>query len=201
MTRHGVDHFRHAILPPSHIHASPTARRSLSPVTTSIRVRDRRPWSGPSWPGCPPPPPPPRPAQTTLTPTIEERWLDRAVPQEILRPVRIRRGGAASSRGRWGGRGPTRRPAGSSRARGRGCGGGPWTGPRGAGPPAGTSAGTTTGRCTGHGWHDAATAAWQPDFGLTERQRAALLDALERTSRGQDSIDTAGAARRSSASW
>ncbi|QIJ62375.1 pyroglutamyl peptidase [Streptomyces sp. JB150] len=30
--------------------------------------------------------------------------------------------------------------------------------------------------------------SWQPRFGLSERQRGALLDALERTSRGQDDI-------------
>ncbi|WP_309093519.1 pyroglutamyl peptidase [Streptomyces sp.] len=29
---------------------------------------------------------------------------------------------------------------------------------------------------------------WEPEFGLTDRQRAALLDALERTSRGQSAI-------------
>ncbi|MEO3973282.1 pyroglutamyl peptidase [Streptomyces sp. CAU 1734] len=38
---------------------------------------------------------------------------------------------------------------------------------------------------------------WQPGFGLTDAQRARLLDRLERSSRGQDSLDFTGRDRRS----
>ncbi|MFE3830578.1 pyroglutamyl peptidase [Streptomyces sp. NPDC059092] len=130
------------------------------------------------------------PAPTTAAPTVEERRLDRAVPQEILRRggfdqvapgfVRALRGATsykAAERAveREGAR-LWRRAV--DRAQGRG--------------PAYPAPALSRDDDRPLYWARLAMSRelrqWQPEFGLSEAARARLLGTLERTSRGQDSM-------------
>ncbi|WDV51421.1 pyroglutamyl peptidase [Streptomyces coeruleorubidus] len=143
-------------------------------------------------------------ADTAPSPTVEEQRLDGAVPQEILgrsgfdatagkfartltaarsyaeaRSVVIREGSAL-----W------RRAV--DRAQGRGPAGYegrealPWKG--GGGRRAGLSRDDDRPLYWARLGMTREVRTWEPEFGLTDRQRAALLDELERTSRGQTAV-------------
>ncbi|MGW7542090.1 pyroglutamyl peptidase [Streptomyces sp. NPDC054770] len=127
-------------------------------------------------------------ATTTLSPTVEERRLDQAVPQEILRrsgfddvaPEFARALANAHSYPQarqvverqgsvlW------RRAV--ARAQGRGPAGGDLSRDDDR-PLYWARLGMTR-----------QVRTWEPEFGVSDRQRAALLDVLERTSRGQTDI-------------
>ncbi|MFI6701726.1 pyroglutamyl peptidase [Streptomyces sp. NPDC050509] len=134
------------------------------------------------------------PATKAPTPTVEEQRLDRAVPREILRRsgfdqvapdfVRALRGAAsyrAAERavGREGARLWQRAV---DRAQGRGS---------ALGDPGAPALSRDDDRPLY--WARLAMSRelrqWQPGFGLSEAARARLLGTLERTSRGQDSMD------------
>ncbi|MFG3017765.1 pyroglutamyl peptidase [Streptomyces sp. NPDC048254] len=136
--------------------------------------------------------PSPSPPSSPSSPTVEEQRLDRAVPQEILRrsgfdavaPGFARALGGAHSYAQArrivvrDGSALWRRAV--DRAQGRG----PVSGDLSRDddrPLYWARLGMT---------RDVRT--WEPGFGLSERQRAALLDVLERTSRGQTDIRYAG---------
>jgi pyrrolidone-carboxylate peptidase len=126
--------------------------------------------------------------ESTAAPTVEEQRLDKAVPQEILRrsgfdavaPEFARALGRADSYAkaervvvRQGGQ-LWRRAV--DRAQGRGPEGGDLTRDDDR-PLYWARLGMTR-----------EVRQWEPDFGLTDAQRTRLLTALERSSRGQDSI-------------
>ncbi|WP_030826106.1 hypothetical protein [Streptomyces hygroscopicus] len=127
--------------------------------------------------------------QTTAAPTVEEQRLDRAAPQEILRRSgfddvapdfaralsRVRSAAEAERVITREGRAVWRRAV--DRAQGRGPAGGDLS--RGDDRPLyWARLGMTR-----------ALGQWRPGFPLTDARRAALLHTLERTSRGQDTID------------
>ncbi|MFD5158714.1 pyroglutamyl peptidase [Streptomyces hawaiiensis] len=127
-------------------------------------------------------------AQGTPAPTVEEQRLDRAVPQEILRrsgfdtvaPRLARALDAARSYGEAR-RAVTREGTrlwqrAVDRAQGRGQAGGDLSRDDDR-PLYWARLGMTR-----------EVRAWEPGFGLTDGQRAALLDELERASRGQSAI-------------
>ncbi|MER8220993.1 pyroglutamyl peptidase [Streptomyces sp. NPDC094143] len=127
-------------------------------------------------------------AEAAPAPTVEEQRLDRAAPQEILRRsgfdavaprlaraldtarsyAEARRIVTREGTGLW------RRAV--DRAQGRGPAGGDLSRDDDR-PLYWARLGMTR-----------EVRAWEPEFGLTDRQRAALLDELERTSRGQSAI-------------
>ena len=127
-------------------------------------------------------------AQATPSPTVEEQRLGRATPQEILRRSGFDTTAPRLARALEGARSyaEARRVVGREgarlwrravdRAQGRGPAGGDLSRDDDR-PLYWTRLGMT---------RDVRT--WEPEFGLTEGQRAALLDELERTSRGQDAI-------------
>ncbi|MFC9911101.1 pyroglutamyl peptidase [Streptomyces sp. NPDC127197] len=124
----------------------------------------------------------------TATATVEEQRLDRAVPQEILRrsgfdgvapelaEALSRAGSYAQARGIVVREGAELWRRAVDRAQGRGPAGGDLS--RDDDRPLYWARLGMTREVRG----------WEPGFGLTDRQRAALLDALERTSRGQTDI-------------
>ncbi|MER6155651.1 pyroglutamyl peptidase [Streptomyces sp. NPDC001868] len=133
-------------------------------------------------------PPSPSASAASAAPTVEEQRLDRAVPQEILRRSgfdsvapefgRALDGARSYAQAerivvRQGARLWTRAV---DRAQGRGPAGGDLS--RDDDRPLYWARLGMTREVRG----------WEPEFGLSERQRADLLDALERTSRGQDSL-------------
>ena len=127
-------------------------------------------------------------AQATPSPTVEEQRLGRATPQEILRRSGFDTTAPRQARALEGARSyaEARRVVGREgarlwrravdRAQGRGPAGGDLSRDDDR-PLYWARLGMT---------RDVRT--WEPEFGLTEGQRAALLDELERTSRGQDAI-------------
>lgn len=127
-------------------------------------------------------------AQATPSPTVEEQRLGRATPQEILRRSGFDTTAPRLARALEGARSyaEARRVVGREgarlwrravdRAQGRGPAGGDLSRDDDR-PLYWARLGMT---------RDVRT--WEPEFGLTEGQRAALLDELERTSRGQDAI-------------
>ncbi|MFI6803646.1 pyroglutamyl peptidase [Streptomyces luteogriseus] len=127
-------------------------------------------------------------AQAAPSPTVEEQRLGRAAPQEILRRSGFDTAAPRLARALEGARsyGEARRAVGREgarlwrravdRAQGRGPAGGDLSRDDDR-PLYWARLGMT---------RDVRT--WEPEFGLTEGQRAALLDELERTSRGQDAI-------------
>ncbi|MGW0334779.1 pyroglutamyl peptidase [Streptomyces sp. NPDC003011] len=131
-------------------------------------------------------------AGTALSPTVEERRLDRAVPQEILRRSGFDAPAAEFARtlGSAGSYPEARRAVvreGSAlwrraveRAQGRGPAGGDLS--RDDDRPLYWARLAMT--------RDLRT--WEPEFGLSEARRASLIDALERTSRGQTTVRYAG---------
>ncbi|MBZ9644058.1 pyroglutamyl-peptidase I [Streptomyces sp. PSKA30] len=124
----------------------------------------------------------------TATATVEEQRLDRAVPQEILRrsgfdgvapelaEALSRARSYAQARGIVVREGAELWRRAVDRAQGRGPAGGDLS--RDDDRPLYWARLGMTREVRG----------WEPGFGLTDRQRAALLDALERTSRGQTDI-------------
>lgn len=127
-------------------------------------------------------------APAAHSPTVEEQRLDRAAPQEILRrsgfdalaPRLARSLDSARSYGEAH-RAVAREGSGLwrlavDRAQGRGPAGGDLSRDDDR-PLYWARLGMTR-----------EVRTWEPRFGLTDRQRAALLDELERTSRGQDSL-------------
>ncbi|MEU9223398.1 pyroglutamyl peptidase [Streptomyces massasporeus] len=127
-------------------------------------------------------------AQAAPSPTVEEQRLGRAAPQEILRRSGFDTAAPRLARALEGVRsyGEARRAVGREgarlwqravdRAQGRGPAGGDLSRDDDR-PLYWARLGMT---------RDVRT--WEPEFGLTDGQRAALLDELERTSRGQDTI-------------
>ncbi len=103
-------------------------------------------------------------------------------------PLRIRRRGAGVQPGLGAGAlvraGPPRRRAGGDRAVAAGRGPGAGTGARRRGPQPGRRPALYWARLG----MTREVRTWQPRFGLTGRQQDALLDAVERTSRGQTDI-------------
>ncbi|MFI7017130.1 pyroglutamyl peptidase [Streptomyces sp. NPDC050164] len=143
-------------------------------------------------------------ADTAPSPTVEERRLDRAVPQEILRRsgfdatvgkfartltaarsyaearrIVVREGSALWRRAvdRAQGRGPAEHE-GREALPGEG----------GGGRRAGLSRDDDRPLYWARLGMTREVRMWEPEFGLTDRQRAALLDELERTSRGQTAV-------------
>jgi pyrrolidone-carboxylate peptidase len=128
-------------------------------------------------------------ATTTASATVEEQRLDRAAPQEILRRSgfdttathfatalsAVRSRGAAERVVRREGSALWRKAV--DRAQGRG--------------PAGGDLSRDDDRPLywGRLGMTRELRAWQPSFALSDAERSALLDRLERTSRGEDSID------------
>ncbi|MEW2806763.1 pyroglutamyl peptidase [Streptomyces massasporeus] len=127
-------------------------------------------------------------AQAAPSPTVEEQRLGRAAPQEILRRSGFDTAAPRLARALEGVRsyGEARRAVGREgarlwqravdRAQGRGPAGGDLSRDDDR-PLYWARLGMT---------RDVRT--WEPEFGLTDGQRAALLDELERASRGQDAI-------------
>ncbi|MFD8223837.1 pyroglutamyl peptidase [Streptomyces massasporeus] len=127
-------------------------------------------------------------AQAAPSPTVEEQRLGRAAPQEILRRSGFDTAAPRLARALEGARsyGEARRAVAREgarlwqravdRAQGRGPAGGDLS--RDDDRPLYWARLSMT--------RDVRT--WEPEFGLTDGQRAALLDELERTSRGQDAI-------------
>ncbi|MFB6845195.1 pyroglutamyl peptidase [Streptomyces sp. NPDC056373] len=127
-------------------------------------------------------------APAALSPTVEEQRLDRAAPQEILRrsgfdaPAPRLARALASARSYGEARRAVTREGSSlwrhavDRAQGRGPSGGDLSRDDDR-PLYWARLGMTR-----------EVRTWQPAFGLTDGQRAALLDELERTSRGQDAV-------------
>ncbi|MEU1912516.1 pyroglutamyl peptidase [Streptomyces massasporeus] len=127
-------------------------------------------------------------AQAAPSPTVEEQRLGRAAPQEILRRSGFDTAAPRLARALEGARsyGEARRAVSREgarlwqravdRAQGRGPAGGDLSRDDDR-PLYWARLGMT---------RDVRT--WEPEFGLTDGQRAALLDELERTSRGQDAI-------------
>ncbi|NEE08601.1 pyroglutamyl peptidase [Streptomyces sp. SID7499] len=127
-------------------------------------------------------------AQAAPSPTVEEQRLGRAAPQEILRRSGFDTAAPRLARALQGARsyGEARRAVGREgarlwqravdRAQGRGPAGGDLSRDDDR-PLYWARLGMT---------RDVRT--WEPGFGLTDGQRAALLDELERASRGQDAI-------------
>ncbi|MFJ7334442.1 pyroglutamyl peptidase [Streptomyces sp. NPDC101116] len=127
-------------------------------------------------------------AAAAPSPTVEEQRLDRAAPQEILR-----RSGFDALAPRLARSLDSARSYGEARRAVAGEGSGLWRlavdRAQGRGP-----AGGDLSRDDDRPLYWARLGmtrevrTWEPRFGLTDRQRAALLDELERTSRGQDSL-------------
>lgn len=127
-------------------------------------------------------------AQAAPSPTVEEQRLGRAAPQEILRRSGFDSAAPRLARALEGARsyGEARRAVGREgarlwqravdRAQGRGPAGGDMSRDDDR-PLYWARLGMTR-----------EVRTWEPEFGLTDGQRAALLDGLERASRGQDTI-------------
>ncbi|MFJ6552983.1 pyroglutamyl peptidase [Streptomyces luteogriseus] len=127
-------------------------------------------------------------AQAAPSPTVEEQRLGRAAPQEILRRSGFDSAAPRLARALEGARsyGEARRAVGREgarlwqravdRAQGRGPAGGDMSRDDDR-PLYWARLGMTR-----------EVRTWEPAFGLTDGQRAALLDGLERASRGQDTI-------------
>ena len=143
-------------------------------------------------------------AETASSPTVEERRLDGAVPREILErsgfdavPLRFTRAlGAtrsyAEARKVVVAQGSALWRRAVDRAQGRGPAGSdgrealPWKGE--GGRRAGLSRDDDRPLYWARLGMTRQVRAWEPGFGLSEARRAALLDELERTSRGQTAI-------------
>jgi pyrrolidone-carboxylate peptidase len=143
-------------------------------------------------------------AEAAPSPTVEERRLDRAVPQEILRRsgfdtvaprfARALDGAGSYAQARravvregtqlW--RRAVDRAQGRGPAEYEGREALPWKG--GGGRRAGLSPDDDRPLYWARLAMTREVRTWEPEFGLTDGQRAALLDVLERTSRGQTAI-------------
>ncbi|MFF0083262.1 pyroglutamyl peptidase [Streptomyces canus] len=153
----------------------------------------------------------PAAAATTPSPTVEEQRLDRAVPREILersgfdavplrftralgtarsyaeaRKVVVRQGSALWKRAvdRAQGRGPAESDGREAL---------PWKG--GGGRRVGLSRDDDRPLYWARLGMSREVRTWEPSFGLSEEQRAALLGELERTSRGQTAVRYPGGDR------
>ncbi|MFF7789005.1 pyroglutamyl peptidase [Streptomyces sp. NPDC007991] len=143
-------------------------------------------------------------AETAPSPTVEERRLDRAVPQEILRRsgfdtvapglaraldkarsyAQARRAVVREGTRLW--RRAVDRAQGRGPAEHEGREALPWQG--GGGRGAGLSRDDDRPLYWARLGMTRELRTWEPEFGLTDGQRSALLDELERTSRGQTAI-------------